>query len=71
MSYARRGPDSDVYVFDDGNLIVCEHCSLLGTFESRPAEMLAHLQRHVEADHRVPDYAIERLRGELQQPGQE
>lgn len=67
MSYARWGEDgSNVYVFGTGDEIVCMQCTLDpdpgGSFSTRqPGEMLAHLKRHREAGHIVPERAFERL----------
>lgn len=75
MSYCRFGEDSDVYVFENivGRLECCgcdlrEHGSFLT--KSRTA-MLAHLDEHRATGHLVPDYALERLRAELDELGDE
>lgn len=66
MSYCRFGWDgSDVYVYDDtsGGTTCCacllSHSRInLATH----ADMIAHLERHREAGHEVPQYAIDDLR---------
>jgi hypothetical protein len=68
MSYARWGPDSDVYVFLSirGHLECCG-CTLPGaggrsqTFASTVG-MLVHLAAHERAGQRVPGHALEELR---------
>lgn len=72
MSYCRWGPDSDVYVYPAGHgnrdLIVCCGCALRGDDDDdvaeTPQQMIAHLDRHVAAGHKVPEAAFERLRRE-------
>ncbi len=65
MSYARLGPDSDVYIVSTGDTVTCTWCKLHGDFEADRVAMLEHLKRHVEAGHKVPDYALDRLRTEV------
>lgn len=63
MAYARFS-DCDVYVFlsVSGHLECCM-CSLgPDLLAPNTAEMLAHLQRHREAGHDVPDEVFEELR---------
>lgn len=68
MSYARFGQESDVYVFSDGDRLHCVWCRLCRAFESAVyaeyPDMIAHLEEHRAAGHKVPDYALERLRQE-------
>lgn len=76
MSYCRFGWDgSNVYVYEttDGKIecCCCALClsprpeNLLGVecfIADSPAEMIAHLEKHREARHNVPQYAIAELR---------
>ena len=71
MSYARFGPDSDVYVYASGSVtgddrIVCCACHLIGGGYSTlwPMAMVEHLRSHVAAGHRVPADAIAALDAE-------
>ena len=70
MSYARKGPESDVYVYRGGNndLLCCHQC-VLNDDESREDlsahEMIEHLQEHEEVGHRVPSDATDRLWAEV------
>lgn len=66
MSYCRWSGDSSVYVFCavQGHLECCG-CILNDKWEHYSTDdMLAHLEKHREAGHSVPDYAIERLKEE-------
>lgn len=68
MSYARKGPDSDVYVYSDGEWLHCMACWLdedgnTVSHDNYP-EMITHLESHRAKGHSVPDYALERLRKE-------
>lgn len=68
MSYVRFGADgSDVYVYADVNgYLNCCGCPMLENFESSSfnttEEMLAHLQKHKDVGHHVPDFCIEGLK---------
>lgn len=71
MSYARFGPDSDVYAFpSSGGSYVCSGCyrgRQPGTsvwFETA-AELLGHLEMHRAMGDKVPDYALDRLSREI------
>jgi len=69
MSYCASGWDgSDVYVYKDVTTkhIVC--WGSCGCFKSVTAKgMIEHLQNaHIRQGECVPDYAIERLQGEVQ-----
>lgn len=68
MSYARFGPDSDVYVFPNVNgMYECCGCSLEFKFIKRfrtAEDTINHLNDHVSAGHKVPDYAFTRLNQE-------
>lgn len=56
MSYARLGPDSDVYVFESELGIHCHHCPMGHDHAVAMSRMRAvlHLLRHVVAGDRVP-----------------
>jgi hypothetical protein len=61
MSFARFGPNSDVYVYEDTNGgFTCERCPGRGQQHhcETAAEMLAHLLAHRAKGDRVPDDAI-------------
>ena len=74
MSYCRFS-DGDVYMyatFDDK--IVCCTCRLNqknkwdmhpNTILNSSEEALEHLKEHIKAEHKVPKYAIDRLREEI------
>jgi hypothetical protein len=74
MSYCRWGTESNVYVFglddDNGKIIYrCQCCALShakndNTDVWTPEEMIAHLEKHRAAGHKVPDRAIELLKSE-------
>lgn len=74
MSYCRFSPEeSDVYVFGTvataGEKIECCGCRLVSDEPAYPLldapEMLKHLEAHRQAGHLVPEYAMERLRREI------
>ncbi len=68
MIYARRGNGSDVYVFAKDDVIECHDCRLeeiLKVFFQKPSEMIAHLDEHLEAGHKVPKDCLERLSAEV------
>lgn len=78
MSYARFGPDSDVYVFPTGDgegttWITCQHCSLMHAAAELDDDyiapdatlMLIHLKAHQAAGHKVPQAALDRLDDEV------
>ena len=67
------GSDSDVYVIRrlTTNLLCCVCCKLdgLGFIDKvtdTAAEMLEHLQKHVDAGHKVPQEALRRLQEEIE-----
>jgi hypothetical protein len=68
MSYARRGAESDVYIFSDGVYVICMDCELAingGTIaETHYGPMIAHLEEHRARGHKVPESAFARLREE-------
>jgi hypothetical protein len=61
MSFARFSATSDVYVFahvDD--YVNCCGCALEGDSQLHsPEEVVEHLQKHVEAGHKVPADLLE------------
>jgi hypothetical protein len=61
VSYARRDATSDVHVINAGERVECCNCSLGPDFAGTREEMLAHLEAHVAAGHKVPGYCTERL----------
>ena len=70
MSYCRFGADSDVYVFEASWGFCCCAC-ILGERGHEPnlptpADAIAHLDRHVEAGHLVPQYAFDALAAEVE-----
>jgi len=71
MSYARFGPNSDVYVYASGdNVFTCCGCKLVApdtgqTWEHGGKAILSHLQEHIAAGHKVPEYCIKALKLEL------
>lgn len=71
MSYARFGPDSDVYVFfNTSGVMECCACSLQhgDTWTcATAAKMLDHLRHHQHAGHKVPPSAMMRLAADAQE----
>ncbi len=73
MSYCRVGNDSDVYVYHSvRDMYFCWLRSSSdgheGSFRCKTtSEMLAHLEAHVAAGHKVPLRAIERLKKEAKE----
>lgn len=69
MSYCRFGDHSDVYVYDNGEFLVCCQCRLRGDHRDvlypTNRQMLAHLNAHRMVGHKVPERAPERLRKEM------
>jgi len=77
MSYCRWG-EGDVYMYGDvGDLIICCACSFNKPKDDKsfsndngfatPKEALQHLYAHRHAGHVVPEYAIERLKEEMEE----
>lgn len=68
MSYARLGPNSDVYVYSSiGGFFSCHWCQFNDGKELHfkwSRQVLRHLKRHVAAGHKVPDYCFKALRAE-------
>ncbi len=72
MSYARFSSESDVYVYASANGgIECSRCRFIADSQEPPRnnavmvdedEMIAHLEKHRRAGHRVPDDAFDQLR---------
>lgn len=65
MSYSRFCADSDVYVFYSvNNEYICCGCQLrlIGGLQtptfSTPASIVLHMQEHVDAGHKVPEYLL-------------
>lgn len=68
MSYCRKSASSDVYVHASAEDIVCYECPLIQKRSYRAedvAEMLVHLDEHIDAGHKVNRQAIARLQNEL------
>jgi hypothetical protein len=76
MSYCRRGPDSDVYMYEVEDApgeywIVCDRCCLNrenDEWYTLPKDALAHLEDHRSKGHKVPEAALQRLREEIPLP---
>lgn len=63
MSYARKGDESDVYVYGGAPSFVCCACpraaaSYDSHYADTPGEMVAHLIEDARAGHLVPEDAI-------------
>lgn len=70
MSYCRFGFDSDVYVFHSvRGYLVCCGCRLRNDMTDERMytrrSALLHLEKHKNAGHNVPEYAIRRLEREI------
>ena len=66
MSYCRWGDDSDLYIFGDGDGWACCNCSIaVDAYFGTLAELKAHVQLHIDAGHKVPDYVMDRINCEL------
>lgn len=67
MSYARFG-DSDIYLYASiGGGMICDMCCLdqreermMDTYD----DAIAHVRKHIDAGHRVPESVIPRLEAE-------
>ena len=76
MSYCRFSEDSDVYLYPHvyGDYVCCA-CRLRETFGSTVLftleEVLEHLQAHQDVGHKVPEYAFERIKAEIEELGPE
>ncbi len=66
MSYCRMGDDSDVYAFRSPHGYECCGCLLNddGASQRFPTaeDLLSHMHAHLDFFHRVPEYALQRLR---------
>jgi len=70
MSYARLDSGHcDVYVFlDNRGFLACCHCGLGDDYQAyTTADMTAHLDRHRQANHLVPDYVYDELRADAEE----
>ena len=68
MSYARFGKDSDVYVYESDYGWECCGCALETSFTAEsPQEMIDHLKEHQVEGHKVPQYALDRLKDEAEE----
>jgi hypothetical protein len=66
MSYARFG-DSDIYLYASiGGGIFCDMCCLQGEARMMDTydDAIAHVRKHIDAGHRVPESVIPRLEAE-------
>lgn len=61
MSYARFSPDSAVYVFAHADgYVQCCGCLLDNVWNYHSAaDVVAHMQAHVDAGHDVPEYLLD------------
>lgn len=72
MAYARHARDSDVYVYaSTRGGYTCERCPRIGEqFRcGTAAQMLTHLLEHRAKGQRVPDDALDELRGDTEDDG--
>lgn len=76
MSYARYGEDSQCYVIGTSTHFECLGCRITGEvfpdgkrygqfLTKKAADMVAHLEEHREQGWVVPQYAIDRLKTEV------
>jgi hypothetical protein len=63
VSYARMGPDSDVYVYADAEVGRLRCCGCMADF-STTAGMIDHLREHIANGDAVPDRTIPALEAE-------
>lgn len=73
MSYCRLGDDSDIYIYESRNHIVCCMCLFHNRegdekFQKR-SHMINHIEKHFRAGHKVPLYAIERIKEAMKSDG--
>ena len=64
MSYCRFEDNCDVYVYFNGEFLVCESCRIKnGKFYAtkRRSRMISHLEDHVSAGNKVPKEIIDRF----------
>lgn len=67
MSYCRFSGESDVYLYASVGRLVCCSCLLNTNDDSwlySPREALEHLKTHRKAGHKVPKWALDRLKRE-------
>jgi hypothetical protein len=73
MSFARLSHDSDVYVYDTDNGFECCFCRLDPDgdikFTKTAKQMVAHLEEHRKAGHRVPNYCMDELKSLIDDKG--
>ena len=79
MSYSRLSDDCDVYIFlsnykskeHGGDRLACCGCALEDrcTYFRYGTDMLEHLQKHIDAGHKVPDYVIESIQHDIDRWG--
>ncbi len=71
MSYCRFSDHSDVYVYGSPDRrYTCCVCSLSKIWgHATAADMMTHLEEHIAAGHQVPQYAIDRLQGDIEWEG--
>lgn len=64
MSIVRWSDESDVYVYNSSNGLVCCDCDIAGgDFTTRShQEMIDHIGCHVTSGHKVPEYVIESIK---------
>ena len=60
MVLAQFGDDSDVYMFDTRDELICQWCKLGNgsanwTSRGKPDSLAAHVEAHRQAGHNVPD----------------
>lgn len=76
MSYCRKNDKSDVHMYPiESGWIVCHECLFAQKMRGREfheiwlrgaKRALAHLQRHIRENHKVPQSAIDMLIGEIE-----
>jgi hypothetical protein len=69
MAYCRFGDDSNVFMYGTlSSRIKCCMC-MFGPKEptefDNPKEAMEHLMKHIDAGHRVPGEAVEKLKSEI------
>lgn len=63
MAHARLGPDSDIYLYSQGGSLCCCWCQLGREELLEEADVVAHLEAHVAAGHKVPEGLIDTFHG--------
>ena len=72
MAYARFGRESDLYVYEQADGIVCLRCKLNEsgtTITTTRSEMLRHREEHRRAGDKVPEHAFDELRADMAKDG--